>query len=706
MTLNSIMSIATAGMQVAQTGLSTTSDNISNVNTPGYVRKVVDQSSAALQGMGAGVTVAQVKRVADQYLQAASMSASASSGAAAAVSDLLDQAQSVFGDPSDTTSYFNQLNSVFSAFTAAANDPASSLTRSQVIDQVNTFLNATQRISSSLQGFTQQADTKITSDVGQVNSLLSQIDSLNTDITRSLANGSDATGSMDAQSQLIDKLSTFIDVKISPRQGGGVVLRTNSGDLLAGDGGPATLSYTQSGNGAGVMSLTQFGSTQATGVTIGNGELRGLLDVRQNQLPAIQDQLGEFVSQTAAAINQASNAASAVPPPATLTGKNTGLDLPTAIGNFQGKTTVAVVDSSGNLQERVDIDFTAGTMSVNGGAGTAFTPANFLSNLNTALGTFGSATFANGALSISASGAGNGVAIADDPTTPSSKAGQGFSQFFGMNDLITTSGITNYATGLTASDPSGYTAGDTISFRISDTPGSVTRDITVAVPAGGTVGNLISALNAQVGGVGQYGQFVLDSKGTLTFQPSTPGAVTLTVTDDNTQRGIGGPSISQLFGIGSAQRASRAGTFSLNANIQANPMAMPLAKLNLANAALATPQPVLALGDNSGALALSNAATANMNFNAAGDLSASTTSVTQYGALLSGSVGRKAAAADDAQTAADAVKTEADTRRSSVEGVNLDEELVNLTTYQQAYSASARLVQAVKDMYDTLLQMT
>ncbi|HEX7761396.1 MAG TPA: flagellar hook-associated protein FlgK [Caulobacteraceae bacterium] len=703
MSLNSIMSIANAGMQVAQTGLSSTSSNISNVNTAGYVRKVINQSSLTTGGTGSGVTVAEIARAADQYLQAASMSATASSGAAAAVSNLLDQAQSVFGDPSDTTSYFNQLNNVFTAFTAAANDPASSLTRSQAIDQITQFLNATQRISSSLQGFTQQADTQIASDVDQVNQLLGQIDGLNTDITRSLANGSDATGSMDAQSQLIDKLSSLIDVRISPRTGGGVVLRTNAGDLLAGDGGPATLKYTAAGNGAGVMSLTPNGSTQSLGVTIGDGELRGLLDVRQNQLPAMQDQLGEFVSKAAAAINQASNASTAVPPPATLTGRNTGLDLPTAVSGFTGMTTVAIVDSSSNLQQRVDIDFSAGTMSVNGAAGTAFTSANFLTSLNTALGGTATASFTNGALSISATTAGSGVAIADDPTTPSSKAGQGFSQFFGMNDLITSSSITSYATGLTASDPSGYTLGDTITFRISATPGSVTRDIAVAVPAGGTVGNLISALNAQVGGVGQYGQFTLDSQGTLTFQPTTPGAVTLTVLDDNTQRGAGGPSVSELFGIGSAQRASRAGTFQLNAAVQANPMLMPLGKLNLANAALS--QPVVASGDNTGALALANAAGATMKFGAAGDLSAMSTSVTQYASLLSGSIGRKAAAADDAKTAADAVKTEANSRRSSVEGVNLDEELVNLTTYQQAYSASARLVQAVKDMYDTLLTM-
>ena len=45
------------------------------------------------------------------------------------------------------------------------------------------------------------------------------------------------------------------------------------------------------------------------------------------------------------------------------------------------------------------------------------------------------------------------------------------------------------------------------------------------------------------------------------------------------------------------------------------------------------------------------------------------------------------------------------TRRSSAEGVNLDQELISMTTYQQAFNAAARLVQASKDMYDVLIQM-
>ncbi|MBN8648487.1 MAG: hypothetical protein J0L55_11065, partial [Caulobacterales bacterium] len=44
-----------------------------------------------------------------------------------------------------------------------------------------------------------------------------------------------------------------------------------------------------------------------------------------------------------------------------------------------------------------------------------------------------------------------------------------------------------------------------------------------------------------------------------------------------------------------------------------------------------------------------------------------------------------------------------DTRRSNIEGVNLDEELVKLTSYQQAYAASARMIKAADEMYQTLL---
>jgi len=702
--INSMTSIALSGMQTAQTALTTVSDNITNLNTPGYARKVVDQSSAVAGGAGAGVMVDGIRRVTNAFLESASLQASAAAGSSGVIANLLDQAQAAFGDPTQATSYLNQLNTVFSDFSAAAQDPASSLPRSQTLDDLTTFLDSTRNVSGTLSGLNTQADTQINSDVAQVNQLLSQINGLNGAITTTQAEGGDATGSQDNQSQLIDQLSSLIAINVSTQSNGTVVVRSSTGQLLAGEGGAASLAYTPSVSAAGSISIIPPGNTQPRALQLGDGELQGLLSLRNDLIPGIQAQLSEYVSGAVSAINAVHDANTAVPPPQTLAGRNTGLDLPTVVGDFSGATNIAVVNASGMVQQQVAVDFSAGTMSVNGGAPGAFTPASFLASLNTALGGAASASFSNGALTLSASAAGSGIAIADDATTPARDGGQGFSQFFGLNDLVTSSEIASYDTGLKAADASGFTPGGTIVLQVASSSGAPPTDVTVAIPPATqpSMQNLLDALNAPLGGVGQYGAFSLDAKGALAFTPTTPGAATISVASDTTQRGPGGVSLSQLFGLGGAQQASRATSFQIRPDIAANPMTMALAQLDLG---VATGQPVVAVGDGSGATNLAGVANAQTSFAAAGALAATTTSVTQYGAQLAGDIGQQASAADEAGKAAAAVQTQAQTRLQSVEGVNLDEELVNLTTYQQAYSASARLIQASQAMINTLLNM-
>jgi flagellar hook-associated protein 1 FlgK len=700
--LNSILGTASTGLYAAQTGINAVSDNVANVDTAGYARKVVNQVTSAQDGLGLGVSVAGVTRAANQYLQNASLNAAAKVGETGAVSNLLGQAQALFGDPSGPNNLFSSLNTVFGDFTAAANDPANSLNNIQTVNDAMQFLDQAQSISNQLVQLGAQADSQISSDVSQANQILAQISKLNISITQATAMGADATDAENAQSALINQLSSLIDVKVATTSSGAVTLSTTSGVSLVGQGGAATLGYTASAANSQVT-ITQPGVNESVNnLDLASGEIKGLLNLRNTLLPGVLDQLSEYVSGAVYAINAAHNASSAVPPPQTLTGTATGVDLQTAVAGFSGKTNVAIVDASGNLVQQVTIDFSAGTMSATGGWSGTFTPATFLAQLNTALGGTGTVSFTNGALSISASLAGDGVAIADDATTPSSRGGEGFSQYFGLNNLISSSTIANYQTGLTAADPSGFLAGQTLTLRVADASGSQITDIQVTTP-GGSVQNLLDALNAPLGGVGLYGQFTLDSSGALSFTPNTPGGASISVVQDQTQSLSGGMSASQLFGIGAVARASRPNSFSVRADIAANPSLLSLATLNL-NAAAAG-QPVLSVGDGSGGLRLAGAASASVPFGAAGTMTATTMTISRYASLFGGQLGSGAAAAATASTNAQAVQTEADTRRSSVEGVNLDQELVNLTTYQQAYSASARLVTAAKDMFDTLLNM-
>ncbi len=698
MSLTSITGSATSGMMTAQTQLRVVSDNIANVNTPGYARKVVDQQSVTLSAKGGGVTVSRIHRSVDQFLQQAGFSSTARAGSAGAIADMLDRAQALFGDPTLGDGYFNQLDQVFAGFSTAAQDPASSVTRNQVLSQLTNFFDTSSSISLQLQKLSIEADSRIDDSVSQINDLLQQIERLNLTIVRDNATGADTSGAENAQGQLIDKLSGMLDISVTRRTDGGVDIQSGDGSLLIGRVGAADLSYSNSSSAPGEILVSTSNGTPRS-LRPSSGVLHGLLELRNNELPSLGTQLGEYVTRAADELNRAHNAATAVPPPNRLTGRNTGLDLATAASGFTGKTTVAIVSSTGVLQRRVDLDFDAMTLSVDGGPAAGFSAGAFDTDLAGALSGFGTASFSNGALSISAT-SGNGVSIADDPTTPSAKAGRTFSHFFGLNDLIASVGFPYPATGLTGTDPNGFTPGDQITVRLLDASGVALRDATIAMP-GGDMNALLTALNDPTTGVGFYGAYSLNANGELAFTATIPG-VTTAVISDATERGVGGPTLSALFAITPAIRAQRAANFSVRADIAADSTKVSMAQLDLT---AAVGQSAMSKGDARGGLLLAAADQVVTRFDPAGAVGALTTTLADYASQFSGAIAQRAAAAVSSKDNAEAVAKEADSRRASIEGVNLDEELVKLTTYQQAYNAAARLLQAVDQLYDTLLKI-
>jgi flagellar hook-associated protein 1 FlgK len=52
------------------------------------------------------------------------------------------------------------------------------------------------------------------------------------------------------------------------------------------------------------------------------------------------------------------------------------------------------------------------------------------------------------------------------------------------------------------------------------------------------------------------------------------------------------------------------------------------------------------------------------------------------------------------------ISADMDSQRESVAGVNLDEEMTNMITYQRAYEAASRVLNAVDEALDTLINRT
>ncbi len=697
MSLSSIIGIASSGVATAQTSLRTVADNISNVNTKGYVRKIVEQSSLTSDGRGQGVAVDRIRQAADAYLERAAYTASGNLGEATTLARGFDQAQGLFGDPSSDTSFFNQLDSIYSGFNVASASPSSGLGRSQIVLDLRNFLSDSARINSSIRDLRSEADTQLTNNVATVNNLLKAISSLNTDIVQGNLTNGDATGSESLQREMIKKLSSYMDIKVTTRPTGEVRIIGGDSINLIGEGAAQLSSVLQPSGFSDIFVTPSGGSPILLKNHISSGEMLGLTQLRDKELPGLMNQLGEYVSHATEELNRAHNASSSVPAPQTLTGRPTGfLDQATAFSNFTGKTTFAVLNSTSNdVVKSAVIDFGAATITV-GSVVTAFTPGSFVTDFNTALGGTATASFTNGALSVTTA-AGQGLAFDDSNASPASlKAGKTFSHFMGLNDLVTSTGISTYDTGLTGANNHGFVAGGQIAFDLTDPTGQHLVDITVPVPAGPLMSDLITALNTGVGG---YGTFALDAKGRLNFSSTTTN---LAIQSDTTQRGTGGTSISALFGIGDVQRSLRTDKYGVRADIVQDGKYLALAKLDLT---VAAGQPALKVGNGEGAKLLANAGAATASFDKAGSISSGTYSISDYAAQFAGSLARSSAQAESARKSSDAVNTAAEDRRSKAEDVNIDDELIKLTTYQQAFNASARMVKAAGELYDVLLAM-
>lgn len=703
MSLNAILNIATSGMQTAQTQLRVVSDNVSNVNTPGYVRKVADQNPLSTMGVGSGVEVARIRLATDRFLQAAAMNAGAEAGRQGVRYELYDRIQSLFGDPGGDSGFFSQIDGLFSTFAAAAENAGSPSQRQSAIFATQAAFDEARRIATQIQSVREDADGRIQSAVERANGLLEQIEALNKEIARATVSGGDATGAESAQGRLLTELSQIMDIRTQVRSVGGVTVRTAGGALLAGDG-HATLEYKRAGAVNTETAFNEIWLNEPGGLkrqlmdTVTSGEIKGLLELRDVDAPQAAERLGELMTRLADELNRAHNASSAVPAPQTLTGRNVGQSLESAIAGFSGQTTIAVVNAQGVIQARADIIFSGGTMTVNGAAAT---PADFLTVLNGQLGGAATASFVGGKLSITAAGS-NGVAVADGQPA-SNKAGRGFSHYFGLNDLVSTDRPALYDLGLTTTSPHGFTAGETLTFRFTAETGAKLRDISVAIPPGGTVGDLLNALNSPASGVGQMGSFTLDpATGGVRFNAYGSPPPTMSVLEDRTTQVPSGVSLTELFGIGGGVRASRGDGFTVRGDISASPAKLALAQLDL-NAA--TGVSALSAGDGRGGRGLADAGTVNALFGAAGGSSGGSMSVSRYAAELSGDIGGRASAAKGRRDNAIALAGEASARQVAQEGVNLNEELVLMTTYQQAFNASARLIQAASEMYDVLIGM-
>ncbi|MBH0111910.1 flagellar hook-associated protein FlgK [Novosphingobium sp. YJ-S2-02] len=696
MSLNSILSSAISGLSASQSGMQTVSNNIANVSTPGYARQKVSLATGVAGGVVNGVVVGEPTRVADKFLENAVYQRGGAAGRAEATANYLDRLQALLGSTDSSSNLTARLTSISS--TAAEIDslqgsPESIALFTGAVQDTITTISQLQDDISALQA---DVESEVGDTVERVNVLLKQVHDYNAEIARLQGLGQSTSGPADQRMTALEELSGLIDVSVREQSDGRVTIDTASGQVLL-DKRLRQLSY-PTGGGASqaiypaidIRFAADNGTVGAsTGEVINSsavgGKLGGLIDMRDRALPEFSEQLGQLFTGLATTLNQVANNGTSLPAPQTLTGQANGLVETDRFG-FSGSVIFAVVDASGVLQSKVPVDFDA----LPPGA----TVADALDAINTALGTDATASFQDGVLSISAAKTGNGIIVAQDPDSPSERAGVGFSQFFGLNNLIRSSTSALAPSGFTGTDPHGFGAGETAQLVLRDSTGKTLAEYALTGSSGPAWSDLVDELNASP--LADYGNFSLDARGRVLFAESNAAAgASVSITSDSTDRLGTGLSFSALSGLSGT--ASGVATAEVTAAMLASTTRVPLAQLQLD----ALPgEAAIGPGDLRNSQAFLDAISGSVDFGKDGSASLET-----FTNRLLGGVGSAASLAATAYRDNSARLTDAVDRRDSYAGVNIDEELAQMVVLQNSYSAAARVMTTASQMYDALIEM-
>lgn len=687
MSLGGITSSTLSALTANAAALNTISDNISNLNTTGYVRRTTSLSATTANGQVTGVEVSEVRRSVDRYLDQETLSALGTTSQYKTESTLYSQVDAQLGHVGDGNSLPSLMSDVTTALALASQSNDSS-SKASVVDALDALAAKVTSLDASLNAQRNDVDAQVSATVASINNLLKQIGTYNQEISAESALGNSTSGLCDQRDQALQSLAELMDIKIADQGNGAVKVTTNDGTLLVGDS-YAQLSYAGGLNGGGYDSIkltytnprtgNQVGGTTVLDPHIQSGKLGALLTMRDGTIGELQLELGNLAKNIAEAYNEVGNDYTAAPPPHSLIGTQTGLLAGDTL-TISGSSTVAVTDADGKLVAKADIAYASGD-----------SVQDIVDSINTQLAGSATASFVDGKLTITATGATNGVVVQDD-------SGTGLSDFFGMNDIFECAIPTASATGLSSASLCGCSG--EISLDLRDANGVVVRTATVTVSATDSFATVLSNLNTAFGGAASLS---MNADGSVDVSMGTGfGDCTLLAAADGTERGATGVSLTGLFGIGDNTVAAYAGTLSLKASI--DDTTIPFADTAI-DSSTAVGDLVVGSGDTSGAVALQKVETASRSIDAAGNLSARTASISNYaGAFYQDIASRSAAAESSYTTESDRLVT-AQALQSSAEGVNLDEELANMVIFQQAYNAAARMLTTLNDLYDTLLSI-
>ena len=624
------LDIAVTGLRSFQTALATTSNNIANVNTPGYSRQVVDISTREPQAfgngfIGRGSEVSNIRRIESEFLTEQLRNATTEAGRLSTTSTLASRVDNLLADSGGSLA--PSLENFFSSLQDLSVDPSSNSARQVVLSSAESLVSRFANIETQLRAIDGDIDAGIRENVQLINSLADNIASINRQIVEAsnvTSTGQLPNGLLDQRDQLVLELSEIVSVQTIEQSDGSLNVFIGSGQsLVVGAVSQDVVAVTDpsDGNKTNIAFETagaQFDITNA----ITGGVLSGLLEFRNEELGTIRNELGRIATVLAGTFNEQHQDGQ------TIDG-NLG-------GDFFNVGAVEIIANTNNSG--------TGVASANITDVTALTASDY---------------------QITFDGANYILTRLDDGFNVVSAAGS-----FALD-------------GVQFNVAAGASAGDSFLIRPTrlgaqqiDVLISRTNDIAAASPVrtSASVDNLSDAV---IGSPEVTDVTNLDLRDTVEIRFNDPATTY------------------EIFNVTDGAAIATGVAYTSGADINFNGITVQISGPVEAN-------DLFVIENNSNAVADNTNATALLNLQTANTVSGNSNYQETYGSLV-GSVGTITRQADINSQAQERLLIDATEARDSVSGVNLDEEAVNLTQFQQSFQAAAQVISTSNILFESLL---